>query len=258
MLVAGHLYRVLFLGAPAVGKTSLISRCLGQTPPEFYEPTSDETHRRSVRCGCGATRMNLELDDTSGERLFPSMRGRLITTAQTVAIVFSLDDARSLDEADEIFQEVLDLRPERAATPPSPHRSEGVKGRRGSQSSWGSFETSEPPLLLLVGCKADLATDYTLSTKMAEATAARWGCPYVAVSAESGQGVDNMLNLLLPDSCAECQRRIRQPAEAKKRTFLSRRRSSSAGRLTMLQSSRQAEGFLESLRRVHRWHILAD
>ena len=65
-------YRMVFLGSPKVGKTSLIRRFLYGEFSERYFPTIDEIHRKLYTIH--GEQFKLEIFDTSGIDPFPAMK----------------------------------------------------------------------------------------------------------------------------------------------------------------------------------------
>jgi small GTP-binding protein len=66
------------LGAPRVGKTSILRRYLRDGFVEEYKPTSEDFHRKLFRIR-GET-YQIDILDASGERSFPAKRRLSILT----------------------------------------------------------------------------------------------------------------------------------------------------------------------------------
>ena len=70
--------RIVVLGAPRVGKTSILRRYLRDGFVEEYKPTSEDFHRKLFRIR-GET-YQIDILDASGERSFPAKRRLSILT----------------------------------------------------------------------------------------------------------------------------------------------------------------------------------
>ncbi|XP_056136416.1 dexamethasone-induced Ras-related protein 1 [Lampris incognitus] len=97
--------RVVVLGAPRVGKTSILRRFLRDGFVEEYKPTSEDFHRKLFRIR-GET-YQIDILDASGERSFPAKRRLSILTGDIFLLVFSLDDRSSFEEVCALRAEIL-------------------------------------------------------------------------------------------------------------------------------------------------------
>lgn len=70
--------RIVVLGAPRVGKTSILRRFLREGFDEQYEPTSEDFHRKMYHIRGEA--YQIDILDASGERSFPAKRRLSILT----------------------------------------------------------------------------------------------------------------------------------------------------------------------------------
>lgn len=70
--------RIVVLGAPRVGKTSILRRFLREGFEESYEPTCEDFHRKLYQIR-GET-YQIDILDASGERSFPAKRRLSILT----------------------------------------------------------------------------------------------------------------------------------------------------------------------------------
>lgn len=73
-------WRIVVLGAPRVGKTSILRRFLRDGFDEQYEPTSEDFHRKMYDIR-GET-YQIDILDASGERSFPAKRRLSILTGE--------------------------------------------------------------------------------------------------------------------------------------------------------------------------------
>ncbi|KAM9315327.1 LOW QUALITY PROTEIN: dexamethasone-induced Ras-related protein 1 [Pholidichthys leucotaenia] len=96
--------RIVVLGAPRVGKTSILRRYLRDGFVEEYNPTS-RFLRKLFRIR-GET-YQIDILDASRERDFPAKRRLSILTGALFLLVFSLDDRSSFEEVCALRTEIL-------------------------------------------------------------------------------------------------------------------------------------------------------
>ncbi|XP_035492999.2 GTP-binding protein Rhes [Scophthalmus maximus] len=97
--------RIVVLGAPRVGKTSILRRYLRDGFVEEYSPTSEDFLRKLFRIR-GDT-YQIDVLDASRERDFPAKRRLSILTGDIFLLVFSLDDRSSFEEVCVLRREIL-------------------------------------------------------------------------------------------------------------------------------------------------------
>ncbi|XP_054460297.1 dexamethasone-induced Ras-related protein 1 [Anoplopoma fimbria] len=97
--------RIVVLGAPRVGKTSILRRYFRDGFVEDYSPTSEDFLRKLFRIR-GET-YQIDVLDASRERAFPAKRRLSILTGDIFLLVFSLDDRSSFDEVCALRSEIL-------------------------------------------------------------------------------------------------------------------------------------------------------
>ncbi|XP_008301516.1 GTP-binding protein Rhes [Stegastes partitus] len=97
--------RIVVLGAPRVGKTSILRRYLRDGFVEDYNPTSEDFLRKLFRIR-GET-YQIDILDASRERDFPAKRRLSILTGDIFLLVFSLDDRSSFEEVCNLRTEIL-------------------------------------------------------------------------------------------------------------------------------------------------------
>lgn len=73
-------HRIVVLGAPRVGKTSILQRFLGNEFEDNYEPTTEDFHRKLFHIRGKA--YQIDLLDAAGERNFPAKRRLSILTGE--------------------------------------------------------------------------------------------------------------------------------------------------------------------------------
>uniref|UniRef100_A0A4W5JKH4 Si:dkey-27j5.5 n=1 Tax=Hucho hucho TaxID=62062 RepID=A0A4W5JKH4_9TELE len=97
--------RIVVLGAPRVGKTSILRRYLWDGFTEEYQPTSEDFLRKMFHIR-GET-YQIDVLDASGERSYPAKRRLSILTGDIFLLVFTLDDRSSFDEVCALRTEIL-------------------------------------------------------------------------------------------------------------------------------------------------------
>ncbi|XP_058497105.1 GTP-binding protein Rhes [Solea solea] len=97
--------RIVVLGAPRVGKTSILRRYLRDGFVEEYSPTTEDFLRKLFRIR-GET-YQIDVLDASRERDFPAKRRLSILTGDIFLLVFSLDDRSSFEEVCVLRREIL-------------------------------------------------------------------------------------------------------------------------------------------------------
>ncbi|KAK5866276.1 hypothetical protein PBY51_020482 [Eleginops maclovinus] len=116
--------RIVVLGAPRVGKTSIVRRYLREGFIEEYNPTSEDFLRKMFRIR--GESYQIDVLDASRERDFPAKRRLSILTGDIFLLVFSLDDRSSFEELCALRKEILAAKsklnsvPEHCAQPQIP------------------------------------------------------------------------------------------------------------------------------------------
>ncbi|XP_078520924.1 GTP-binding protein Di-Ras2-like [Lissotriton helveticus] len=165
--------RLVFLGAAGVGKTALIQRFLTGRFESRHRRTVEELH--GLECALGPRPVRLEVLDTSGSYSFPAMRKLSIRRAHAVALVFSLAEPGSFQEAQRLRAEVAELRAH--DRPPLPVMVVGNK----ADLFPGGLSRLQPPLAEHLAATAEL----------------EWGCSYLETSAKQDYNVQRLFQDLL-------------------------------------------------------------
>ncbi|KAK7930183.1 hypothetical protein WMY93_006578 [Mugilogobius chulae] len=97
--------RIVVLGAPRVGKTSILRRFLHDGFVEEYKPTSEDFLRKLFRIN--KETYQIDILDASKERYFPAKRRLSILTGDIFLLVFSVDDRSSFEEVCALRTEIL-------------------------------------------------------------------------------------------------------------------------------------------------------
>ncbi|XP_056633636.1 GTP-binding protein Di-Ras2 [Diorhabda carinulata] len=100
--------RLVILGGPGVGKSSIIKRFLTNTYTSKYRSTIEDLYNREYDLG----HMTLKVDilDTAGDMQFPAMRRLCIATAHAFLLVYAVTSSPSLDCIKQCFEEIREQR----------------------------------------------------------------------------------------------------------------------------------------------------
>lgn len=153
-----YLFKVLLVGQPGVGKTSIVDRYAKGLFPENHLSTIGVDYRvKTVQISNGKL-VKLQLWDTAGQERFRSVTTQYFRGSNAVIFVFALNDAESFAKL--------------------PFWIDTVK-----EHSVQYF--------ILVGNKADLTQELEVSPEMINALCkAHENMKYLQVSAKSGQSID--------------------------------------------------------------------
>lgn len=102
-------YKVTLLGAGGVGKSALTLRVISGVFTPTYNPTIEDYYRHDTNVD-GVGPCIVEILDTAGTEQFASMKQLYITNGQAFALVYSIDDRASFDEALDIYHHISEMR----------------------------------------------------------------------------------------------------------------------------------------------------
>ncbi|KAK6478306.1 GTP-binding protein Rhes-like [Huso huso] len=100
--------RLVVMGAPKVGKSSIVGRFLKGSFDEQYVPTTEDFHRKLYQIK--GENYQLDILDASGERSFPAKRRLTILTGDIFLLVCSLDDKESFEEVCSLLNEIIEAK----------------------------------------------------------------------------------------------------------------------------------------------------
>ncbi|KAF3687366.1 GTP-binding protein Rhes Ras -like protein enriched in striatum [Channa argus] len=168
--------RIVVLGAPRVGKTSILRRYLRDEFVEEYNPTSEDFLRKLFRIR--GESYQIDILDASRERDFPAKRRLSILTGDIFLLVFSLDDRSS-------FEEVCALRTE-------------ILAAKSKLSKASVQEQCAPPRVPLLVCanKVDLLESERKISKTEVLQALGDDCAYFETSAKDSTSLDKVFETL--------------------------------------------------------------
>lgn len=107
--------RLVTLGGPNVGKSSIVKRFLFNTFSDKYKPTVEDLY--SQEYDFGQLTLKVDILDTAGDLQFPAMRRLSIATAHAFLIVYSVNNRESFELAKVFFDEIQEQRADFQDTP---------------------------------------------------------------------------------------------------------------------------------------------
>ncbi|KAG8688219.1 Ras- protein rsr1 [Ceratobasidium sp. 423] len=155
-------YNTIVLGAGGVGKSSLTLRLIGGAFFDGYDPTIEEQYTTTLKVD--GDLCSLQITDTAGAEQFTAVNEYYLKSARGFVLVFSLTQAASVREVENLRTQIF-----------------RVKGHSASQIP-----------MVLVGTKADLASDREVSRETMQALADKWCIPYYETSAKRNWGISNV------------------------------------------------------------------
>ena len=168
-----YLFKVLLVGQPGVGKTSIVDRyAKGQFPENHLSTIGVDYRVKTVQIPNGKL-VKLQLWDTAGQERFRSVTTQYFRGSNAVIFVFALNDAESFAKL--------------------PFWIETVKEH-------------SVPYYILVGNKADLKNELEVSQdRIDELCKIHQNMKYIEVSAKSGQSIDEAFLQLATDLAVQTQ-----------------------------------------------------
>ncbi|XP_004585759.1 GTP-binding protein REM 1 [Ochotona princeps] len=205
------LYRVVLLGDPGVGKTSLANLFAGKQERDLHEQLGEGVYERTLTVDGEDTTL-LVMDTWEAERLEESWKQEQgLQVGSAYVIVYSIADRRSFESASELR----------------------IQLRRAHQA--------DHVPIILVGNKADLARCREVSVEEGRACAVVFDCKFIETSAalqhnvaELFEGVVRQLRLRRHDSTAQ------EPPAPRRQASLGQRARRFLARLTARSARRRA------------------
>jgi len=151
-------YRIVVVGAGAVGKSALTVRFVSGTFVQKYDPTIEDSYRKQVEIDARAC--ILDIMDTAGQEEYTALRDTYMTTGDGFVLGYSITSTTSFEAASKLRGNILRIK-------------EGV--------------TDIP--IMLVGNKCDLETERLVATDEGRRTAEKWGTGFIESSAKTCKNV---------------------------------------------------------------------
>merc|ERR1712154_591807 len=136
-------YKIVVLGGGGVGKSALTIRLVTNNFLEEYDPTIEDSYRKSVVIDEKACL--LDILDTAGQEEFSSMQDQWMREGQAFLVVYSITTRNTFDEAIIMREKILRCKEE------------------------------EDPPIVLVGNKCDLEDQRQVQTSEGQELAKEWG-----------------------------------------------------------------------------------
>ncbi|XP_044744996.1 uncharacterized protein LOC123306880 isoform X2 [Coccinella septempunctata] len=157
-------YKVLMLGGPAVGKSSLVSQFMTSEYLHAYDTSiDDESGEKSVSVLLAGEESELTFIDFSTSDLSPGQCISKYTDPHAFCVVYSSADRSSLNCAENILQTLWTL------------------------------DTISTKAVILVANKADLVRSKVVSTEEGKSIATAYDCKYIETSVGINHNVDELL-----------------------------------------------------------------
>ncbi|XP_015514622.1 ras-like protein 2 [Neodiprion pinetum] len=158
-------YKLVVVGGGGVGKSAITIQFIQSYFVTDYDPTIEDSYTK--QCVIDDTPAKLDILDTAGQEEFSAMREQYMRSGEGFLLVFSVADHSSFDEMFKFHRQIL-----------------RVKDR------------DEFPMLM-VGNKADLDHQRTVSMEEAQNLARQLKIPYIECSAKLRMNVDQAFHELV-------------------------------------------------------------
>ena len=150
-------YKLVVVGAGAVGKSSLTIQLTQNLFVDYYDPTIEDSYRKQAVIDGEPCR--LDILDTAGQDEWSAMRDQYMRTGEGFLLVCALNDAKSIDEISQYREQIKRVK-----------------------------DVDEVPMVL-VGNKCDLPTR-NMDMAQAKDVAKSYSIPFIETSAKTRMGVD--------------------------------------------------------------------
>jgi small GTP-binding protein len=165
--------KIVLLGSASVGKTSIICRAVSD---EFDKemPATIGACYTAKEVVIADTTVTLQIWDTAGQDRFRTLAPMYYRGSVIAILVFSVTEEKSLGDVKDWADEMKE-------------------------------QTDEMPVLFVVGNKADLVDERTVTTDQGDSLAKTLNALYFEVSAKSGRGVDELFVRVAEESVKKLQ-----------------------------------------------------
>jgi len=146
-------YKIVVLGAGGVGKSALTIRLVTDNFLEEYDPTIEDSYRKSVIID--EQNALLDILDTAGQEEFSSMQDQWMREGKGFLLVYTITSRATFDELHNLYDKIL-----------------------------RSKENQKVPIVIC-GNKCDLESQREVSAEEGKQLAVSWGCPFFETSAKN-------------------------------------------------------------------------
>lgn len=150
-------WRICVVGSGGVGKSCVTIQFLRQRFSEYYDPTIEESYRKPVTVD--DEEYQLEIVDTAGQEEFTSFRDSSLSHGDGFLLVFAIISLSSWGELKSLREKIQRVK------------------------------DSDTTPMVIIGNKADLRNERTVTTEEAEEYCNAVNCPYLETSAKTGHNV---------------------------------------------------------------------
>jgi len=162
-------YKIVVLGAGAVGKSAITIRFVADEFRQEYDPTIEDSFNTQIIVD--KQDALLDILDTAGQEQFAALQDHWIREAQAFILVYSINSLRSFKHAEDLY----------------------IKITRNKEG--------ERIYLVLVGNKSDLPeNERQVPYDTGKELASQWQCPFFETSAKSGDNIrpvfENVVRLI--------------------------------------------------------------
>jgi small GTP-binding protein len=159
-------FRIVVVGAGAVGKSALTVRFIQGNFVEKYDPTIEDSYRKNIEIDKAAC--VLDIMDTAGQEEYSALRDQYMKTGEGFVMVYSITSKQSFEFTNKLRTNILRLKSEAADFP-----------------------------IVLVGNKKDLTNERAVSEDEGKALAEKFKVPFVETSAKTNENVSEVFILLV-------------------------------------------------------------
>ncbi|KAF8359082.1 ral-1 [Pristionchus pacificus] len=154
-------HKVIMVGSGGVGKSALTLQFMYDEFVEEYEPTKADSYRKKVVLD--GAECSIDILDTAGQEDYSAIRDNYYRSGEGFVCVFSITDNESFEATNEFREQILRVKSDHPSVP-----------------------------IMLVGNKADLNVERSVSMATAQARAEQWNVPYIETSAKDRSNVDKV------------------------------------------------------------------
>ncbi|KAF2077839.1 hypothetical protein CYY_000884 [Polysphondylium violaceum] len=151
-------FRLVVLGAGAVGKSALTIQFIQNHFIEEYDPTIEDSYRR--QCQIDEVTYLLDILDTAGQDDYSAMRDQYMRTGQGFILAYDITCRRTFEEVATFVEQIKRVK-----------------------------DTEKFPMIL-VGNKSDLEKQRQVTASEGKELARLYGCPFFETSAKRKSNVD--------------------------------------------------------------------
>jgi len=158
-------YHLVVLGSGGVGKSALTVQFVQGLFVESYDPTIEDAYKKQIEVDGKVC--SLQILDTAGTEQFTAMRDLYMKSGQGFALVFSVTDQNSLTDLVDLRQQICRVK-----------------------------DVDAVPMIV-VGNKADLERERTVSAGQGQSLAKQFDCAYIEASAKTNTNVGEIFHNLV-------------------------------------------------------------